>query len=262
MRKTARYGWIKDSKDPRDLKLKLPSRKVAALPSSVDLRSGCPTVYDQGPLGSCTANAIGAAHQFEQLKQMPLNAFVPSRLFIYFNEREMEGTIEEDSGAMIRDGMKSVANLGVCPESMWPYNINQFTARPGPTCYMDALNHQVVQYMRVDQSLDQTRGCLAAGYPFVFGFAVYKGFESEETATTGIVSMPRWWQSALGGHAVLAVGYDDAKQRFLVRNSWGAGWGLQGYFWMPYAYLVRPNLASDLWTIRMVEEPTETDIHA
>jgi C1A family cysteine protease len=96
------------------------------------------------------------------------------------------------------------------------------------------------------------RGCLAAGYPFVFGFTVYSSFEGQEVAKTGVVSMPTPDEQVVGGHAVLAVGYDDASQAFIVRNSWGAGWGQEGYFTMPYAYLTTRALSSDFWTIRIV----------
>lgn len=209
--------------------------------------------------GNCTANAIGSAHQFEQIKQDHSKDFVPSRLFIYWNEREMEGTIESDSGAQIRDGIKSVVKQGVCHESQWGYDINKFRVKPPVECYTDALRHQVLQYLSIRQTLDQLKGCLASGYPIIFGFMVYDSFETDTVSKTGVVPMPAANENLLGGHAVLAVGYDDATQRFIVRNSWGEDWGQQGNFTMPYAYLTNPNLASDFWTIRTVEIPTEPD---
>jgi hypothetical protein len=204
--------------------------------------------------GNCTANAIGTAFEFEQMKQNKANDFTPSRLFIYYNEREMEGTINEDSGAQIRDGIKSVASLGVCPESMWGYDISRFMVTPSTPCYSTALEHQVLQYMRVDQTLAEMKGCLAAGYPFVFGFLVYGSFESQYVSRTGDVSMPQPGEAIVGGHAVTAAGYDDAVGKFIVRNSWGYDWGDKGNFYMPYEYVVNGNLASDFWTIRLVED--------
>ena len=177
----------------------------------------------------------------------------PSRLFIYYNERDIEGTVNEDSGAMIRDGIKSVVKQGVCKETTWPYVIARFTKKPAKTCYTEAMNHQVVSYQRVTQTLNQMKGCLASGYPFVFGFSVYESFESNTVAKTGKVPMPKSGEAMLGGHAVAAVGYNDADQRFIVRNSWGSKWGKKGYCFMPYAYLTDPDLAADFWTIRMVE---------
>jgi C1A family cysteine protease len=250
MRKIKRYGWLPDIPDQRDFLFAAPR---IALPKKVDLRPACPPVYNQGQLGSCTANAIGAAHQFEQIKHDAATAFTPSRLFIYYNERVIEHTVDQDAGAMIRDGMKSVAKQGVCAETEWPYVVGQFTTRPPKSCYTHAMDHQVLSYHRVARSLPQMKGCLAEGYPFVFGFAVYEGFESETVAETGVVPMPGKKESMLGGHAVMAVGYDDAEKRFIVRNSWGSTWGKDGYFFMPYDYLLTPDLSDDFWTIRLVE---------
>ena len=133
------------------------------------------------------------------------------------------------------------------------YDISKFTQRPPDQSYQEALKHQVTSYQRVPQLLNQIKGCLAHGFPVVFGFTVYDSFESEEVAKTGVVPMPAPGEQVLGGHAVLAVGYDDATQRFLVRNSWGDGWGQGGYFTMPYTYLVDRQLASDFWAILEVE---------
>lgn len=252
-RNVKKYGWLPDIPDHRDFVYATPAAVMRALPSKVDLRRKCPSVYDQGALGSCTANAIGGAHQFEQMRKDAAGAFVPSRLFIYYNERVMIGTVNEDSGAMLRDGMKSVAKQGVCPEREWPYVISRFRSRPSRPCYVSAMEHQVLSYRRVAQNLSQMKGCLAAGYPFVFGFAVYESFEETSVARTGKVPMPGRNESMLGGHAVLAVGYDDSTQSFIVRNSWGSRWGKAGYCFMPYAYLVDDDLAADFWTIRIVE---------
>ena len=247
-----RYGWIPDLPDHRDELFSAPVTALLALPPRMDLRPQCPPVYDQGQLGSCTANSIGAAMEFEQMKQKLANVFVPSRLFIYYNERVMERTVASDSGAQIRDGIKSVAKQGACPESEWPYVIARFKTRPRKSCYVEALRHRVVLYQRLIPTLNQLRGCLATGYPFVFGFTVYEGFESPKVAQTGHASMPKPQERALGGHAVMAVGYDDPKQWFLLRNSWGPEWGMKGYFTLPYAYVTGPEIAADFWTIRLV----------
>ena len=247
------YGWKPDMPDHRDYRYAAPRKFLGILPPSVDLRSGCPVVYDQGQIGSCTANAIGAAHQFEQMKQDKEKAFNPSRLFIYWNERDMEGSVGQDAGAQIRDGIKSVVSLGVCPESQWDYDTSRFTTKPPQPCYDEALKHQVMEYQRVDNTLAAMKGCLAEGYPFVLGFSVYESFESDEVASTGDAPMPGPRESQLGGHAVMAVGYDDATQRFLIRNSWGPGWGKDGNFTLPYEYLTNSDLSDDFWTIRMVE---------
>jgi C1A family cysteine protease len=253
-RKTKGYGWVPDLPDGRDLLYAPPPTALAELPKRVDLRRGCPPVYNQGELGSCTANAISAALEFDQIKQRLKDTFTPSRLFIYYNERAMEGTVDSDSGAMIRDGIKSVAKRGACRETKWPYKIGSFRKKPSRPCYTEAKRYQALRYMRVTQTLGQLKGCLAAGFPFVFGFAVYESFESAQVARTGHAPMPKAGESNLGGHAVLAVGYDEARQWFICRNSWGAKWGMRGYFTLPYPYLVQSSLSRDIWTIRQVEE--------
>ena len=246
------YGWIRDLPDDRDFVYGAPLiRFPQGLPPSVDLRSECPPVYDQGQLGCCTGNGIAGAIEFDQRKQ-GTREFTPSRLFIYYNERVIEGTVDHDSGAQIRDGIKSVAKLGAPPETDWPYDITKFADRPPPQAYTDAKQDLVTAYSRVVQDITQMRGCLAAGYPFVLGFTVYESFESQTVAQTGIVPMPGTAEAVLGGHCVVAVGYDDNKRLFTIRNSWGTDWGLSGYCLMPYEYLINPPLASDFWTIRSV----------
>jgi len=263
-RTNSRYGWIPDLPDRRDFPYAAPRAILRALPPKADLTGQCPPVYDQGALGSCTANAIGAAHQVEQLRQNRRTAFIPSRLFLYYNARIPLGTVHEDSGAMIRDGIKSAVKEGVCPEDLpgtrpyeWPYDIRRFAARPPKACYAKALEHQVVSYRRLPQTVNQMKGCLASGYPFVFGFTVYESFESAAVAKTGKVPLPQPGEAAIGGHAVLAAGYADADRQFLVRNSWGSQWGRKGYCFMPYDYLADPDLAADFWTIRTVEVPAD-----
>jgi C1A family cysteine protease len=250
--KIQKYGWTRDLPDHRDHLYAAPPQKLAALPPSFDLRPQCPPVYDQGQLGSCTANAIAGAIQFDQMKQKLNPVFTPSRLFIYYNERAIEGTVSSDSGAQIRDGVKSVGQQGDCPETEWPYDITKFAQKPPSSCYSDARKYKVVSYQRVAQSLSQMKGCLASGSPFVFGFTVYSAFESPDVAKTGLVPMPGPKDSSIGGHAVMAVGYDDGSQTVTVRNSWGSSWGLSGYFKLPYAYIQDPNLASDFWNVQVV----------
>jgi C1A family cysteine protease len=249
-----KYGWLPDLPDARDHLYAAPMAVLSKLPASVDLRPKCPPVYDQGQLGSCTGNAIAGAIQFGRRKAKQKPDFVPSRLFIYYNERVIEHTVNTDAGAQIRDGIKCAVNQGACNEKTWPYNIAQFTKQPPAAAYQEAKKYQVTSYSRVTQTLSQLKGCLANGYPFVFGFTVYESFESQQVAQTGVMTMPAPKEKVVGGHAVLAVGYDDASQRFIIRNSWGPGWGQKGYFTMPYAYITESNLADDFWTIRLVED--------
>jgi C1A family cysteine protease len=242
------YGWVPDVPDQRDYLLSAVMRIPARLPNSADLRSVCSKIEDQGQLGSCTANALAGALECLEIKDK-VNFEDFSRLFIYYNERVMENTVKSDSGAMIRDGIKTLAKKGVCSEKQWPYKIGKFTNKPSVACYKAALKHKITSYHRII-TLDEMRTCLAEGFPFVFGFTVYESFESQKVAKTGIVDLPQRGEKVLGGHAVMAVGYNDAQQRFLVRNSWGEGWGMKGYFTMPYKYMADRNLSDDFWTIR------------
>jgi len=245
MKYPAFYGWIPDRPDHRDYLYSAIAPKVK-LPSRVDLRVQDSPIEDQGKLGSCTANALAGHLQFlERINNQIYQDL--SRLFIYFNERAVEGTIKVDSGAMLRDGIKVLAKFGVCPESSWPYDISKFTQKPTGACYKEALLYCISSYHRLI-SLNEMLNCLAEGFPFVFGFTVYESFESLYVARSGKVPMPKKSERALGGHAVMAVGYEQKSKRLTVRNSWGEGWGQAGYFTMPYAYV--EILAGDFWTIR------------
>ena len=244
-----RYGWKPGLPDQRDVPFQA---TVTHLPAIVSLRDAMPSVYDQGQLGSCTANALAA--QFDYMRHDQGEPFMtPSRLFIYYNERAIEGTTSSDSGAMGRDGIKSLKTQGVCPESEWPYNIKKFASKPSVSCYADALKFEELTYKRVDHTnLTSITTALTQGLPVSFGFTVYESFESDEVAKTGILPMPAAGESVVGGHEVLVVGYDDSKQLAEVRNSWGASWGDAGYFWMPYKYLTS-KLCSDFWVIDKVK---------
>ena len=253
------HGWLKDHPDSRDL-LFQPSPVVAAnpLPKSVDLRPGCPRVYNQGHIQSCSANSIAAAIQFAQRKQL-LQSFMPSRLFIYYNERAMQNATGEDAGAQLRNGIKTISKQGVPPESAWPYSteLSVLTKKPREDAYRDAIHHRVIAYHRISHKNPATalllmKSCLADGYPFVFGFTAFSAFVGPEVRKTGILNLPNFRkEKEVGGHAVLAVGYDDSNRRMLVRNSFGPTWGIGGYFWMPYTYVLS-ELSNDFWTIRGV----------
>lgn len=252
------YGWKRDKYDHRDkrYKMKMAMTQSVSLPPLVDLRDKFPEAYNQSTLGSCTAQAIAAMVKYE--KNTLNDDMNPSRLFIYYNEREMEGNIGIDCGAAIRDGIKTINKIGVCHEELWPYNIEKFALKPEQKCYEDAQQHKSVVYEALDgTNIQELKSCLAEGNTFVFGFQVYQYFESEQMAYTGILRLPTPWEKCYGGHAVLAVGYDDSKQAFIIRNSWGKEWGLNGYFYMPYDYIKKPTLACDFWTIKIMEDEPE-----
>ena len=254
------FGWRPQLPDARDLLYT--ARLKAAPPPEYDLRPSMPQVYDQGQLGSCTGNAIAAAMEYERDRQ-GLPDFIPSRLFIYYNERALEGTVASDAGAVIRDGIKVVNREGVCPETLWPYDIGVFTVKPPRRCYVAAQKDKAVQYEAI-HTLGDLKDAIASNLAVVFGFTVHQSFESQAVAETGVMPMPKQGDPVVGGHAVLAVGYSDPKSHLIVRNSWGPSWGDHGYFYMPYEYLTgskvssdaspisHVKLASDFWAIQMV----------
>ena len=244
-----KYGW---KRSLPNFKLKkygevLPAEVIVQeqLPDVVDLRSQCQPVYDQGQLGSCSANAMAGAIEFLQ------QGFQASRLFIYYNERALEGSIGDDSGAELTDGIETVITTGVCSETEWPYDITQFTVQPPAQCYLDAKNDIFTQYLQVNGQ-QEMQSCLAQGFPFVFGFSVYESFEGSDVASTGIVHLPKHSEQCLGGHAVLCCGYKQINGvwYFIVKNSWGTGWGDQGFFYLPFDYMTNQNLASEQLTLR------------
>jgi len=240
-----RYGWVPDIPDKRDY-LYSAIRPVVRLPGQVDLRGECSDIEDQGNLGSCTAQALAGNIEFLDRMADDIHTDV-SRLFIYYNERSLMGTVDYDSGASMRDGIKTLKNDGVCREAVWPYVISRFDSKPPLKCYKEAKLHKIISYYRI-HTIKEMLTCLTDGYPFVFGFTVYDGFESDRVAKTGVVNMPKKNEAALGGHAVMAVGFDQKAKRFIVRNSWGISWGMEGYFTMPFKYL--EELSGDFWTIR------------
>jgi C1A family cysteine protease len=246
------YGCLRDRPDARDHSYTVPAAVLNKLPSQVDLRPQCPPVYEQRPLESCTANAVAGAIQFERMRHALKPDFTPSRLFIFYNERSLAGITAADSGVPIRDAIKAVKQRGDCPESEWPYDVKKFAERPPESCYRAAVRYMDMSYARLPQDLQHIKGCLAAGQPFILGFMIHASFETPAAEKTCTVPMPQSGDKLVGRHAVMAVGYDDAKGVVILRNSWGPHWGVAGYFYMPYAYISDPGLACDLWAIKLL----------
>lgn len=244
-----KYGWRPDRPDHRDHKIYFTENLKH---STIDLRPQCPRVYNQGQLGSCSAQAIAFAYEFDEMKQKEEHVFTPSKLFIYYNERDREGTTTVDSGSSLRDGIKTISKKGVCEEKDWPYDITKFTEKPYFELYEKAKKHKCIKYKRVDQREKQIKMALHMGFPVVFGISVYESFESIETYKTGIIKYPDKNEKNMGGHAIAIVGYNDDEKMFIIRNSWGSDWGDEGYGYIPYDYVLDGSLAGDFWIVERV----------
>ncbi len=238
----------RDVEDPNDKPYDR-HKKVGpeGVPPFVDLRQHMTTIEDQGELGSCTANAIAGAYEYLE-KRITGNEGDVSRLFIYYLERKIEGTVEQDSGASLRNGMKVLHQYGVCSEDTWPYDVHSFKKEPHHHAYSEAKGHTIDEYYRVPVELHAMKTCLAEGYPFVFGTKIFSSFE--EHGHHGRIGLPGSGEKNLGGHALLACGYSDHDEVFLVRNSWGTDWGEGGYCYFPYSYLTNSEWTHDSWTLR------------
>jgi len=235
--KTSRFGT------PKNCFSNTPSKP---LPAVVDLRSKFKTIYDQGTLGSCTAQAGAAAYKYLS------NKFNPSRLFIYYNERLMDGDVENDSGSSLSQCINALKMYGVCSEELLKYEIEKFAIKPSDQCYNNGLKHKVVEADRLIQTRRALKESLVNGNPFILGIAVYESFESENVTKTGIVPMPLPNEHLLGYHAVVCVGYSNEQKHWIMLNSWSDGWGDKGFFYLPYEYLTEENLSSDIWVIKKI----------
>lgn len=245
-----KFHWVPDKVDPRDYKYAV-TNKVQS--NKVDLRIYCSSIENQGNLGSCTGQAVAGAIELLYKRE---NKFKDvSRLYIYYYERLLMGTVNYDSGAYIRDGIKATSKYGASLENLWPYDISKFRNKPSNNAITDGSRRKVTLYQRIDNHA----GCLDAianGYPVIIGFHVYDSFMSNTVTRTGIMPYPnKRTERLLGGHAVLLVGYDKTTNRYIARNSWGTAWGDGGYFYMPFQVIQDTTMSSDFWIIKAASNP-------
>ena len=243
MIKQQRVYNLKVQKEDKN-KLSFNTFTATNLPGTVDLRSSMPAIIDQEDIGSCTSCALAALLGKAKRSNHPY-----SRLYIYYNIRKEENTVSSDTGATMLDGIKSIQNYGACPEIIWPYERSNFVSKPTSQCYIKGSENKALKVRNINENLNDLKTALYKGYPIAFGIQVYQSFESHSVAVTGHVRLPKYGETYLGGHAVTMVGYSDTKQCFIVRNSWGTSWGDKGHFYLPYNYVLAPDLSSDYWII-------------
>lgn len=246
-------NWKKGPKDSRDFKSLRHLTAPPTLPESFELDRQIP-IYDQLDLGSCTANSGCACYRFESAQVLGNFNFDPSRLFLYYNTRVLEGSVNEDAGAYIRDVFKALNKWGLAKESFFPYKTQDFAKKPTEAAYTDGLTNLVIAYAAVQQSESVIKQTLLSGAAVSFGFTVYNSFMSGNwDSLTGIMPIPKKTEQVLGGHAVTIIGWSDSKKAFLIQNSWGTGWGQNGKFWMPYSFLLNSNECDDFWCIETIQ---------
>ena len=242
-------------KQPTDIRDRFFAPKVTArclLPPKVDLREEMSPALDQGEIGSCTANAASNCLR-HLLKKQNLPEFQPSRLFIYYNSRVLIEGVDpcEDSGATLRDVCKALSKYHACCEEVWQYLIYKYAEKPCDEAYENADLHQQLLYHAIRQDLQVIKLILNEHLPIMVGIQIFDSIYTEEVSNSGTLQMPNFDKDKLlGGHAVIIVGYDDETRRFTIMNSWGSTWGDNGYFTIPYEYILNPNLASDFWVLK------------
>lgn len=237
------FGWKRDRPDSRDL-LFVPKLMAVTL-SDVDLRPKMPKIFDQGELGSCTANASTAVLEYAEKKQGDKDWDRLSRLEVYYRSRELEGTTGEDAGAELRDSFKVLGKWGAARERFWPYDISKFAVAPPDSLARSDRYHRALEYRSVASSATDMIGCLNEGFPFAFGFDVYESFYG--VTPSNPLYNPGPGEQYVGGHAVVCVGFSLARNAWIVRNSWSSDWGENGHFYVPVGWMQRN--AFDAWTV-------------
>ncbi len=255
MRNNQWYGCRPDTKDHNDLHMT--ALATVIVPPAVDLREWCVPPMDQGALGSCTAHGVTGAARFHIRKRGTTDDFPMSRLQLYYDSRASEGSTASDAGAEIRDVIKTLATKGVGHEDLWPYDLSRWADAPPSEVYDDAVQYKALVYRRVPVNAMNLKQTIAMGHPVVIGVSVYDSFESEQTALTGDVPVPRHSENMVGGHCMLVVGYGQRPGTFTVRNSWGADWGDKGDCYMPEEYLGNSSFGSDYWVVDLFGSDAE-----
>jgi len=214
--------------------------------SYIDLRPKFNEVYDQGKIGSCTANALCSIYEYDTTN------FKGSRLFLYYNERKLINETDKDNGAYLSDGIICLKTFGLCEEKDWSYIIENLFKEPSSIAFEKAKKNYVIEAKEIDNNIQIIKYWINKNEPIALGIALYSNFNNFSSAKTGKIGLPKTTDKFIGGHAVILCGFDDFNQEFILRNSWGSYWGDKGYFYLPYSYITNKNLCSDLWIITKI----------
>ena len=251
------FGWLKDKESPQDYKFSY--NPSLSLPKEIDLVKNFPLVYNQLNTSSCVAHAVSMAYMIQLLQQKE-KFFSPSRLFIYFNARQIDNPrIIRDEGTYLKSGIKSVAQFGACDESIWKFDTSKVNIKPSKLTnskfdpYISGLTKQVEKYERVPKSREAIKNALFQGSAVVFGVYLYSKFQEQLEKNNYVFQLPERGDYMMSGHAVIVTGFSDEKQAFKVRNSWSKYWGINGDFWMPYI-IMESQFVDDLWKITFIEK--------
>lgn len=262
-----KFGW-KPSLPTRAKKYSCTFESMTSkpLPEKVDLSPLCSPIEDQGSHGSCVGHGTCGMLEYLELwelrAKLPVGAKAPevfdstfdpiSRLFVYNNARLYDGNpLSQDNGTQISSAIHVIKNQGLCRESQFAYTDENVLFSPPDEAYLEGLHHKAVWDYKLDnRNLNELKQCLAWGYPIIFGMTCYDSMMTQQVAETGDIPYPSNGDSPVGGHCMLIVGYDNATQTFDLRQSWGLGWGNQGYGKIGFDYLTDTDLASDFWTLR------------
>lgn len=248
--------WRRQRMDHNDHEYVPSVETLAALPSKASLRSLNPSIWDQGKLGSCVEHGVIRNIIMDLVRQGVVDWVMFSRLLTYWGARSFEGTTGSDSGSTIRDGIKSVVQVGLVPETQYPYLVSKYNQKPPPSVFASAQKQRIKEYVAVKQDLDQIKASIVEGFPVVVGFECTQALLSAEVAHSGVLHHPLRGEKVIGGHCMLIDSYDDDLKQFGLPNSWGNKWGQAGFAQFDYDYLLDPKWAGDFWSIRAVPAAT------
>jgi C1A family cysteine protease len=255
-------GWRPEAGDHRfAAAARSDASALYELPRRVDNSERWPAIKDQGVIGDCTANGVLECYEYFQ----PVGERRPlSRLYLYAYSRLAEGTpLDEDSGAQVGTAVQVLSDRGAPYESDWDYTDYQTRFREMPPAELDpkAAEHKALFWYPCPD-LFTLKASLAQGFPAVFGFRCPENMFGPECMKTGLIHYPEPGEGYDGGHSTGIAGYDDDLRigseigALKIPNSWGAGAGQEGYFFLPYRFVLE-GIAASICSVRRVSGVTK-----